>query len=168
MSRRVPRRPRVLDRCTGDCCRSFTFPVGPEELKDLYEQWADIQQGDSIDMGLVPQKVRRLIQDIHLIYPMVKYLGRREMPNHFNPSDEFLQTGKTPKEHIYTCKHFDGRNCTIYDIRPRMCRRYPYNSDCNYEGCTWGEKRAKRQTKKQIEERRKNLPIYGEEKKAIE
>lgn len=26
--------------------------------------------------------------------------------------------------HTYTCKNFDGRNCLIYEDRPRLCRDY--------------------------------------------
>lgn len=38
--------------------------------------------------------------------------------------------------HSYTCKYFDGHNCTAYEERPAMCRDYPYGKQCTFEGCT--------------------------------
>lgn len=42
----------------------------------------------------------------------------------------------TPDGAIFDCKHFDGRNCTAYESRPRMCSGYPYGGACRVEGCT--------------------------------
>lgn len=42
-----------------------------------------------------------------------------------------------PQE-CYTCKHFDGENCTNYENRPDLCRRYPNSGRCEYAGCTAG------------------------------
>ncbi len=90
------------------------------------------------------RKSKLIIQDIHLIYPMVKYLGEFDaasapvkMMDLLHPQD---------KHHYYTCKHFDteGRNCTIYDDRPSMCREYPYEHRCKYEACTWTSEKADR------------------------
>lgn len=36
----------------------------------------------------------------------------------------------------YTCKHFDGTGCKIYETRPKMCSDYPYQSDCAFKDCT--------------------------------
>jgi len=44
---------------------------------------------------------------------------------------EFTEAGAT-----CTCRHFDGKNCTVYDQRPQMCRDYPYGKPCTIEGCT--------------------------------
>lgn len=37
------------------------------------------------------------------------------------------------------CWYFDGKDCTIYETRPRMCRNYPYGRPCNFDGCTFSE-----------------------------
>jgi len=39
-------------------------------------------------------------------------------------------------KHIYTCKHFDGENCTDYENRPIMCSSHPYKRACGYKACT--------------------------------
>lgn len=86
----------------------------------MYDRWA---KSDEPPPG----------NDIHLIAPMVIYLGeswwdiqgeRREAPGHY-----------------YTCKHYDcsSQNCGIYEHRPRMCSEYPYGRDCNYLDCTMTE-----------------------------
>ena len=40
------------------------------------------------------------------------------------------------KSYYYTCKHFDGKNCTNYEDRPSMCSNYPYDGKCGVKGCT--------------------------------
>lgn len=44
-------------------------------------------------------------------------------------------------ENSYTCKHFDHttRDCGIYEMRPAMCRDYPYGRVCKFEGCSMKE-----------------------------
>lgn len=39
-------------------------------------------------------------------------------------------------KYFYTCKHFDGKNCTNYENRPLMCSDYPYGGNCAQLGCT--------------------------------
>lgn len=42
-----------------------------------------------------------------------------------------------PGYHYYTCKHFDGQNCTQYENRPHFCKSYPDDSGiCSVKGCT--------------------------------
>jgi Fe-S-cluster containining protein len=40
------------------------------------------------------------------------------------------------KDHIYesVCRFFDTdqRRCTVYEVRPNVCRKYPYGSRCGY------------------------------------
>ena len=108
-----------------------------------------------------------LIQDIHLIAPMLVYLGY--MPNpakSVNLSDEELLGEPEPKAHFYRCKHFDpkARVCSIYEIRPVMCREYPYGSACNYDACTWIERKEKRETTK---ERCERLRVLKEKNDAV-
>lgn len=43
----------------------------------------------------------------------------------------------------YTCRLFDGTNCTAYDIRPDMCKSYPYSRPCEHaDKCQWDDARA--------------------------
>ena len=119
----------MADRCTGHCCKSFNLPFSPTELRERYCNWL-CKSGESVvEMGP---------QDIFLIYPMVRYLGLIKPPHScFNETEE---------GHYYTCVHFnrspdgDGGDCAIYDIRPAMCREYPYGRKCHYKDCTWDEK----------------------------
>jgi len=39
-------------------------------------------------------------------------------------------------KHIYTCQHFDGKNCTNYENRPIMCSSHPNKRKCGYSKCT--------------------------------
>jgi Fe-S-cluster containining protein len=110
--------PKEPSRCTGHCCRRFSIPEPPEEIWKRYEAW---QKGSSD---------RRLTVDIHIIAPMLIYLGQSSY-------DCDGLTMREPK-HFYTCKHFntESGDCTIYKYRPQMCSEYPYGSTCRYLDCT--------------------------------
>lgn len=140
-------------RCTGHCCKHFYLPYGPEEMKAEYRRWLVLngehrRSGiEALSMG-PPEGLRggakeSTIIDIHLIYPMLIYLGRFRDQLPYKPvrPPESLGEGV----HIYTCKHLDRKtgDCTIYEIRPQMCREYPYSGLCNYAGCTWEERKVK-------------------------
>lgn len=72
-----------------------------------------------IDLDVLTDPTRNVL-DGDFIRDMLIELGPHEDPNR-----------------IYaTCRHFDGRDCTAYDQRPDMCRRYPYGRACEYAGCT--------------------------------
>ena len=93
-------------RC-GTCCSDVRLAESPDVLKKAYDYW---RQMSSVDPKF---------SEIYLIYPMLtfKYENQQEdLPYH------------------YACKHFSRDSnglglCTIYEIRPRMCRDFPY-----YEG----------------------------------
>jgi Fe-S-cluster containining protein len=137
-------------RCLGHCCEAFTLPMPPDEIWAAYYRWLrmhtgrvsetrELRRSDHEPDGLVSAR-KGLITDIHLIAPMVVYLGYGPVPwKKVVPDDEELLGGKRRKFHIYTCKHFDKkkRECTIYEFRPMMCRDYPYGKGCNYAACTW-------------------------------
>lgn len=108
--------------------------------------------------------------DIHLIAPMVVYLGPdAKMPKQVNPTDEALLGKPEIPGHRYRCKHFDAKakGCTIYGIRPAMCRDYPGDdwpkvavekrATCNYANCTWKARKVKRETAAQRCDRLKAL-----------
>ena len=116
--------------CTGHCCETFSLPMGPDALRKSYMLWisdndAGTERADAPD-GIV-------YEDIHLIYPMAVYVGKEE------PPEACPDPGVSADVYLYKCKHFDWetRKCTIYSIRPAMCRNYPYGRPCPHTGCTF-------------------------------
>ncbi len=141
----------TINRCTGHCCRSFYLPFSPKELREAYDRWYASQTGYPVHKTTTEPKDQRLYQDIHLVAPMVEHLGKfRKNPLGTVNDDGF---GKE-RRHYYRCKLFDpkAKRCTIYEIRLRMCREYPYGNKCNYRGCTWKKVKAKRLTAKERRE----------------
>ncbi len=150
----------TANRCTGHCCRKFALPFSPKELRAAYDRWLASQEGYTITKcGLQPADAK-LYQDIHLVAPMVEYLGRFDYRTFtgVNPSDDELR-GERYKCHYYRCRLFDekAKKCTIYEIRPKMCREYPYGKKCNYTGCTWQKVKAKKETRAERAERKRRL-----------
>lgn len=107
-------------RCTtASCCKSFTLPYSYHELKRAYEAWHSLKDSFLDDNS----QVRRIPEDVWLIYPMVVELEPKMEASHYR----------------YTCKHLIDNNCSIYSIRPNMCKNYPYESKCKHKDCTLGE-----------------------------
>lgn len=144
------------DRCTGHCCQNFHLPLSPDDLDRGYAQWKS--GGKQITMsGATPPPVW---QDIHLIAPMVVWLGPdATRPKQINPRDSILLGEVDPAGHRYRCKHFDANEklCTIYEIRPAMCRNYPGGKPCNYASCTWKKRKAKKETRLEQQARKRRL-----------
>lgn len=86
-------------------------------------------------------------EDIHLLYPMLTFTRMDTQHPDVPEEDAKLfrsSSDKSPVYH-YECKHFDGSNCTIYDVRPRMCSGFAADSQgCGYKSCTWGEATKRR------------------------
>ena len=117
------------DRCRGDCCRSMYLPVSPERLRNSYNAW---MAQEKTDVQGLP-----ILTDIHLLGTMLVHLGELEAnPLTGHPSG-------SSKAHYYRCKHLaENGDCTIYDIRPKMCRDYPYGYPCQYPGCECDDARS--------------------------
>lgn len=110
--------------CNGDCCRRFTIPYSPDEIAENYRAWQACElNGDQGEDRLG----HRIVEEIWLIAPMLRYIGERNT----TPAGKKLDSPC----HWYTCVHFDGKDCGIYKIRPKMCRDYPYGRKCQYPGC---------------------------------
>jgi len=94
------------NRCSGHCCAVFSL-TDPFEKIDT-DEWEDrSHEGD---------KIRNMVI----------------------PLDEY-EPWKSPggqTRYFYTCKHFDGQNCTNYENRPLMCSSYPDDQKCVQLGCT--------------------------------
>lgn len=125
-------------RCTGHCCQNFYLPFSPDELDRSYRRWKS--GGEQIHMN--DGKSGPIFKDIHLITPMVVHLGFTDK----EPRQIVKSGGPPVKAHRYRCKHFDAKAkvCTIYEIRPAMCRDYPGKAGCNFAACTWKSARRKK------------------------
>lgn len=125
-----------LARCSGHCCRSFTLPHSPAELREqaeLMREWEAVRDDEEARSAWQDAHPgASLIRDIIQIEGMVVYLG----PFYANPVEDQVIEGFDHLLHFYTCRNFDGANCRIYDSRPEMCRDYPYGRPCTYAACT--------------------------------
>jgi len=120
------------DNCGGQCCERFIIGKDLEDIKREYLNWKEACEGTPMVMNGRPElKSTYHSHDIHLIYPMLIDLGE----HYFEPRAPEVKTDF--KVRHYGCKHFDykTRLCTIYDIRPSMCRNYPNDKVCLYKGC---------------------------------
>lgn len=89
------------NRC-GKCCQHLTLHYSSRKLKEEYLKWFN-------------QKGGTYVQEIYLIYPMLKYICY----------------DKKIKSYIYKCMHFKkllNRKglCKIYNIKPKMCENFPF------------------------------------------
>jgi len=118
-----------MTRCTGHCCRRFVLPLWPDSLRRAYEEWR----------AQAPPTVPP-VADIHLIFPMVRYMG----PTETDPHDGHPLDAPMPS---YTCVHLTpGGDCGIHEHRPQMCRDFPYGHTCPCPGCTWDPAEAAQET----------------------
>lgn len=111
----------------GYCCQDVRLSEPPDMLKRAYSYW---KKSSSVDPKF---------SEIYLIYPMLTFK--------FEKPDEDLP-------YHYLCKHYtiDGEglpSCSIYEIRPGMCRDFPYYESVEhldrsgplspYEGCGYND-----------------------------
>lgn len=119
----------MAPRCKrrGYCCQDVRLAEDPQTLERAYHYWRSMK---SVDPSYT---------EIYLIYPMLEFLFEEpdaDLPFH------------------YRCKHFthdkEGTpTCSIYEIRPRMCRDFPFYDDqpgvdpsgplSPYEGCGYND-----------------------------
>lgn len=124
----------MADRCSGDCCRLFfqaRSPIEWEHRRRRAQQVLDKYRGEDADYDkpwLEELYIADMLVFVYTLTHRILAPGRWEHPV------------KGSRWHFYTCRHFDGSNCTAYDKRPRMCSEYPhYGKDhaCRYPKCTW-------------------------------
>jgi Fe-S-cluster containining protein len=114
-------------RCTGHCCRSFWLPYSPAELLENYQAWKGGRFVKGRDRNDHPQA-----SEIWLIAPMAIYLGY--LPQNPQKPEPLINGAHG---HFYRCAHVrENGDCGIYEMRPKMCRDYPYGTDCDFPGCT--------------------------------
>lgn len=103
--------------CSGHCCQNITIKgLSKDDLRAAYLAWLNDATTFMSSQGVMP-----VMQDIFILYPMLFPVGM-----------------DADGKHVFSCKHFDEKTrlCTIYEIRPTMCRRYPNNNPCRIGGCT--------------------------------
>lgn len=92
------------------CCRCFSLPASPEEIRQAYmdhKRWTEIDK----------------------IAPMVIHIGEFAI-NPFFVGDTDQEMGN-----YYTCKHLKNGECTDYENRPKLCSSFTYKEEyC--EHCT--------------------------------
>jgi Fe-S-cluster containining protein len=72
-----------------------------------------------------PRDGKPVVEDIHLVYPMVRWTGEARMFGW-----------------IYRCVHLEPNgDCGIHEIKPGVCAKYPYGRKCENPDCNWDEAR---------------------------
>ena len=110
--------------CAKLCCEHFPISqLTDADLRAAYLAWKAKEPEYLRDNGA--EGVLECVPvDIHLIYPMIRYSHTCE------------ETGIQ----YFSCAHWntDTKLCNIYEIRPVMCRDFPYRGMCQYKdrGCT--------------------------------
>lgn len=155
------------DRCTGHCCKALPLPFSPEQLWRAYDRWKSGGEDRALHMGDAKPTDEMIYQDVHLVAPMLIYLGEFDEPlsRRVRVTDRELLGQPYGSTHFYRCKHFDvsTSDCSIYPWRPRMCRDYPYGAKCNYSACTWDAVRQMAMTRTEKNARRRQLKVGEKE-----
>ena len=98
-------------KCTGYCCSYDRIEVSKKDIKRLAKYF-----------GMAEQDVK----------------SRHTKTYKLKENDEITleQILRHKKDHIFTsvCKFLDSesRQCTIYEVRPKVCRQYPNTTRCGY------------------------------------
>lgn len=146
----------MADRCTGHCCREFPLPFDPATLKWMARKARRSQAAGQKTIGSMGpisnlpascggRAVRRQYPSDMSVEQLLKVTDMVVF-RRFGPVSEerrkTLHVDQIRPESMnkpmsyYTCRHFDGANCTNYDDRPTMCSKYPYGSACENKACT--------------------------------
>ena len=58
------------------------------------------------------------------------------IPNVTTIAEMLIPLGVFRGQELFTCKHLSQEgNCTIYEMRPQMCRDFPGPDPCKYRNC---------------------------------
>ena len=91
-----------IEVCKSECCKRFTLPESYTTLKKAYNKWRKSETDES------------QFEDIDLIFPMLLPLDEGKVQKAADYS----------KFYTYKCKHLVEGKCSIYTIRPKMCRGF--------------------------------------------
>lgn len=120
---------KLYDRCMGECCKDIGLPVSPEELRISYLNWLS-SKNTNLKLSS-NNEYNKIYDSISLIYPMLTFIKK----DYYHP--EFPKSKRPYLIYHYTCKHFNNNKklCSIYEIRPTMCKTYPNKEYCNNPKC---------------------------------
>ena len=135
---------KTSNRCQGHCCHIISLPVGPDVLRMVRRRYNKYQRTGKWprEAGNDNAPAYRISDGDIETTRMLKWVR-------FGKADLQGCRSLLPREggwvdgsrHEYTCKHFDGTNCTNYEGRPNMCRDYPagykgaFNNPCDRAAC---------------------------------
>lgn len=119
------------DRCVGHCCRLFYLPQSPQDLVDFVARADErVARGEGNGMDAEIRTIAAMAIHVAAHDPASDDVTVRSgFLAHFTPASD-------GKVHWYTCRHLQPNgDCGIYDVRPPMCRDYPYQQPCLYTEC---------------------------------
>lgn len=105
-----------LNRCTGHCCQRF--PI-------MGKAFPRPGGGDAYGHDELDAIAENAIDGEYLADMLIAVYG---------PEPEDDQRAK------WTCRHFDGRDCTAYEQRPQVCRDHGVTYACHTPNCTMDQK----------------------------
>lgn len=100
-------------RCSGQCCTGFVLSNGGDKY---HRTWIDTWLEEDVSgKKKLRAEVRRILQ---MVIPL------------YDSEDGQYTT--------FTCKNYNTEtgNCTIYAKRPQMCKDFPGDNACTFDGCT--------------------------------
>ena len=115
--------------CIGKCCEAFS--LGQMSLENVRRHVVSEDDAFIADM-LVP----------------LGYFNRN--PLHVVGNQDYavqeMSTQSFMGAWFYTCRHYDKatRSCTVYERRPEMCRKFPNDGQCQFNGCEFSMPRKMR------------------------
>lgn len=140
----------MSSRCVGHCCKDFTLPFSPIQV----ERWKKRLAKGAKPESVATYEETRNPYDFRLKkrgeYSFKYYdLERNDIPYildmliFLRTDTQDNATGDGYRGHLYrsrmyhyTCKHFDGKDCTAYEKRPSVCQRHGTNDQrCRYAKC---------------------------------
>lgn len=103
-----------MSECIGNCCVAFYLPVTKEQLDERVA-------GGSAEM----------VKIANMVVPITNGTVRRRRGKYY--AGESGPVSGKDEGHYYKCKNWnsDTRLCMDYENRPKMCRDYPYDRECN-------------------------------------
>jgi Fe-S-cluster containining protein len=141
-------------RCGGHCCKSFTFPFSPEELKRLRESVNNGTNTFINDLGVENshryEKAEIIkISDMLIFQEFNDYDPQLDRKYKVEPEADDMRKSRLHSRgfivqesgqlmtYKYTCKHFNVEQaiCMNYEDRPNMCKIFPNIDGCAYKQC---------------------------------
>jgi len=119
--------------CKGMCCEAFSLgQLSPADVRARVLTREGFADDEFIADMLVP----------------LGYFNRN--PLHVVGNQDYavqeMSTQSFMGAWFYTCRHYDKatRSCTVYEQRPQMCRKFPNDGQCQFNGCEFAVPRKMR------------------------